>query len=66
MTNILLLLFGLIYWKVSYRVYGPWNEDLSLVHIDNLEVLKSRAWFTAWTSGLSAVALRVGLVLVGI
>jgi hypothetical protein len=64
MTNLLLLIFGLIYWKMSHRVYGPWNQDLSLVHIENLETLKNRAWFTAWTAGLTAVAARVGLVLV--
>jgi len=66
MTNILLLIFGLIYWKVSRRVHGPWNETLSLVHVENLEVLKSRALFTAWTAGLTAIAVRVGLVMVGI
>ncbi len=66
MTNILLLIFGLIYWKVSRKVYGPWNEALSLVHVENLEVLKSRALFTAWTAGLTAIAVRVGLVMVGI
>ena len=67
MTNILILIFGLMYWKLSYRVYGPWNEDLSLVHVDNLAILKDRAWFTAWTAGLTAVAVRVALVtLVGV
>ena len=66
MTNILLLIFGLIYWKLSHRVYGDWNGELSLVHVENLELLKSRAWFTAWTAGLSAIAVRVGLVFVGI
>ncbi len=62
MTNILILIFGLMYWKMSHRVYGPWNQDLSLVHIENLDLLKSRAWFTAWTAGLTAVSARVALV----
>jgi len=66
MTNILLLIFGLIYWKISLRVHGPWNQDLSLVHVENLETLKSRALFTAWTAGLTAIAVRVGLSSIGI
>jgi hypothetical protein len=66
MTNALLLLFGILYWRISYRVHGPWNEELSLVHVENLTTLKSRAFFTAWTAGLTAVSARVGLVFIGI
>jgi len=62
MTTGLLIIYGLIFWRFSRKVYGPWNEDLSLVHHENLDVLKSRAIWTGWTTGLTTVATRVALV----